>query len=190
MLENQKPCESVDHFLFDNSYLDHLDISGGGGHAHTVKEHSLLVEQKVSAGFADANISPRLQTVLRLAARLHDSGKASVDADIQEISNVIAAKELLGKIRFLKIEDERLVLKFVRNDEMLGEILKEMNFEFGKWHLSKEGRDKLKKFKEIFTDEEERRAILLLYQSDVRSIGGQEYNQWMVEEKLKELKLI
>ncbi len=190
LLENQKPCESVDHFLFDNSYLDHLDISGGGGHAHTVKEHSLLVEQKVSAGFADANISPRLQTVLRLAARLHDSGKASVDADIQEISNVIAAKELLGKIRFLKIEDERLVLKFVRNDEMLGEILKEMNFEFGKWHLSKEGRDKLKKFKEIFTDEEERRAILLLYQSDVRSIGGQEYNQWMVEEKLKELKLI
>jgi len=185
-----KPVSSVEKFLATDSLLDHLDFSGGGGHRFTVKEHSLRVEEKVMAAAERKNLPQRLQTIMRVAARLHDSGKKREGIEVQEISNVESAREMLDQIRFLQLEDRRLILKFIRNDELLGEILKEMKFESGKWHLDKAGRDKLKKFKEIFADEKERTAIIILYEADVKSIGGEEYNQWMVEEKLKELGFI
>ena len=179
-----KPYNSLAHLLVSEDYFEGLDIEQGGAHKYTLKEHSLRAQDAVMAYISNANLSKDEAEMVLAAARLHDIGKL-VEGGVQEVSNVDKAREILGKTKYLGIEDKRKILKLIRNDELLGEILKGIDQDEHGFKMSKETKNKFVRFNEIFADSKEKLMVRAIYESDVKSIGGTEYEDWQVGEKLE-----
>jgi len=180
---------NLEDLIESEQYYEGLDIEQAGSHAYTLKEHSIKVAQAVTKKIIKTKMPEKIKNIAIAAARLHDIGKMQEEA--QEISNVLAAKQVLEQVECLAIEDKRRILKLIRNDEILGEILQGMEKEEnGAYALSYMAKQKFERFKEIFEDPFEFQAIIALYIADVQAIGGREYEDWEVEQKLKFLNLI
>lgn len=178
-LEERKPFQSAQEFLDNSSYLDAYDVAQVSGlHKFTLKNHLLLATEKAFEIGESYNLTPDEQTLVSLAARLHDIGKGAVGEQL--VDNPVVAAGFLSQIRGLTPDQKELLLNLIRYDELLGDIL--------------QGTKNPEQFSRIFPDDRHQRMLLTLYKSDVQAIDGNEdgeslYHTWQVAEKLRELGL-
>lgn len=192
LYDQRKPYKSPESLLERSDFLESLDIpQSSSAHEFTLKKHLLLTRQYAQEYCREQNLSEEITQIVAIAAILHDIGKEKPGQEPQEISNVEAAQNLLQKVRFLSYDQRRIILTYIRNDELLGEILQGTTIKKGgKTEMNPESRKKLKRFEEIFANKEKRKAMVCLYRADVKAIGNNKYQEWEIEEKLKALNLI
>lgn len=151
---------------------------------YTVAEHMEKVVGYATELNSGSPLDEETSLVLLAAAKLHDTGK--LDPSSQELSNVSAAAEILDFVIDVTSEQKRKILLLIRNDELLGEVLKGVIINPDGSHImTNYAKNKLAQFERIFKDEQLRSALVLLYKADVKGIGGNEYKEWQIEDKLK-----
>lgn len=155
---------------------------------YTIAEHMDRVCDCTRQMLARVSLSNELEVIVLAAAKLHDVGKLEPEA--QEIANVTKASAILDRVADLTIEQKRQILLLIRHDELLGEILKAVEIlDGGEILISRLAERKMQQLERVFSDLALRKALILLYQADVRGIGGTEWQDWKVEEKLRGLGL-
>lgn len=188
-LREAKPYHTLDDIavtntIFASELWEHNDpggVSSIAGHMNDVADAVRRMTEKLG-------ISPERAIVAQVAAKLHDIGK--IGDGSQEVSNVAAAGEVLRKVFDITPEQKREILMLIRNDELLGEVLK--SFELGidadaKGTLPRYAQYKLDQFNSIYTTEEMRQLAICLYQADVFSKDPALWRDWRVPEKLEYL---
>ena len=138
---------------------------------NSILEHCNDVRERATQIANELGLDEESVLLTRAAAKLHDVGKEQEGA--QEISNVFEAEKYLDMVIGIDIETKKKILLLVRNDELLGEILKEYSYEEKNFRTSR-GNEKWAQFNSIFaTNEQLKKAMVALYLADVESYGDQ-----------------
>lgn len=156
---------------------------------NSILEHCNDVRERATQVAHELGLDEETILLTRAAAKLHDVGKEQEGA--QEISNVFEAEKYLDMVIGVDIETKKKILLLVRNDELLGEILKEYSYEEKNFRTSR-GNEKWAQFNSIFaTNEQLKKAMVALYLADVESYGDQIANDTnKIREKLHVLGLL
>lgn len=174
LLDQKKPFDRIYNLLQDDRYLNDLDVAQKSeAHQFTLKQHVLLTERKAAELVAICDIKLTDEEILATAARLHDIGKIS---DLpQATANPLQAADIVDKVKFIDWQTRSRILKLIRQDELLGEIV--------------QGQREAVVFEEIFQNPADRRLMLCLYLADVWAIDntGEQMREWQVLAKLEEL---
>lgn len=180
LIQKAKPYPSIQAFLRDDRYLDHLDKPQASSlHKFHLKEHLLRTTEQARTLCKQSDLSDENIDLVLLAARLHDVGKGTENINTNQwFDNPTAALDYLKKIRSLDVKGQQEVLYLIQHDELIGDILQEKR--------PKED------FLRLFPSPRERKMLLALYQADVLAIDGtgELYKQWDVEKKLRQTKLL
>lgn len=176
----------------------------GGVHKFTRQRHMEItltnIDKINEQGYG---IRGKQLSLVKLAARLHDIGKA--EGSVQFLDNTTVAQEIIKKsIKDITESDVRLVLLLIREDELLGKLLEGTGWdEAGKLTIKEPGLKE--KFLKLFMSndpdfsddenkkrtDEYRKMMICLYKADIMAIDGGELYEgaWAIDEKLKALEL-
>jgi len=186
LFEDQAAFASLDDLVSDHAMFADLALVKNTGEEISVLEHCYNVRQLAEKIGFRMGINGKYMDILTAAAKLHDVGKGQEGA--QEITNVREAERYLDMVIGLDYETKKKILLLIRNDELLGEVLKNMEKE----GLTGYGRKKWQQFNDIFArDEMLRKAMTALYFADVLSYGDRIMNEHnRISEKLVQLELL
>lgn len=175
------------NYIYEPELYENAD-PGGIGSIAAHMEHSV---RNAETMLAETDVSSELRTIVRAAMKLHDTGK--LDAAAQEYSNVVAARKYLAQVDDIGTETKRKVLLLIRNDELLGEVLKSFDPNDENYResgiLPRRTRAKLDQFNRVFSDEALRTAALVVYQADVAAKRAEAWEEWELDQKLAALGL-
>jgi hypothetical protein len=181
----------INHFIHDEESLRNeypeLYIAADPGGYQTIGDHIENVTFRAANMAEDLELPDDQISILLAAAKLHDVGKLAKGKP-QEVANVEAANQTLIKISGLSQEQRRQILLLIKNDELLGEVLKhiEPNKDASQgFSMSPYAKEKLKQFNRVFEDDALRTLVRILYQADVRAKGETTYAEWQISEKLR-----
>lgn len=130
----------------------------------------------------EAELEEHDKTLVKIAARLHDIAKGEIKRAslFQRMDNPTVAFSIIRHVKFLNLEDRKLILKLIQYDELYGDLLKTGETDPIRARLQIE---------KIFPKKREQKMLLSLYKADVMAIGNDYYVEWEVEQKLKDLNL-
>lgn len=187
--KEQKRIPTIDALLEEKELYDPELYKTPNANSHlTIAEHMEKVTTYARDILDQLPLPAEIKLITLAASKLHDAGK--LDTLPQEIANVEKAAKILDQVVDLNIEQRRKILMLIKHDELLGEILKGISIgSNGELIISHYSTKKIEQFNSTFTDPALKTALLVLYQADVRGIGGNEWEEWQIEQKLNGLGL-